>query len=91
MKIFISFFLVIFITSCAPGMQRAVVFDADNNQIIATEFPGGSTVKFDGPAGKLEVIAPVPKPSILDDIIRGTTATLAPIIPFMMINALDDD
>ena len=85
-------FLFIFISGCAgTGMQRAVVFDADNSQIVAAEFPNGSTVKFEGPAGKLEVIAPAPKPSFAEDVAKGMSAALVPLMPIMMLNAMDDD
>lgn len=83
--------LFIFISGCAaPGMQRAVVFDADNSQIVAAEFPNGSTIKFDGPVGKLEVIAPAPKPSFAEDVAKGMSAAMVPLMPIMMINAMDD-
>ena len=88
MRVFLSLFLFIFISACAgPGMQRAVIFDASDNQIIAAEFPNGSTVKFEGPSAKLEVVAPTPKPSIIADMTRGISTA---IVPFFMINTMDD-
>lgn len=92
MRITIVLCVCLLLAGCAnPGLNRAVIRDADNNQLLAAEYPSGSTVKYDGPAGKIEVFAPAPKPSFAEDMVKGMSAALTPLMPIMMIKAMDND
>lgn len=85
-------FICLLLTGCAPqGMQRAVILDAADNQLIAAEYSAGSTIKYEGSAGKIEVSAPAPKPSIIEDVAKGMKAALIPLMPLLMIKAMDND
>ena len=84
--------ICLLLTGCAaPGMKRAVILDADNNQLIAAEYPAGSTVKYDGPAGKIEVFAPAPTPPFLEEVVKGVGATLLPLAPLLIIKEMGDN